>query len=466
MNGSVKENKMGVMPVGKLLFSMSVPMMLSMLMQAFYNIVDSIFVAQISETGNELTALTLAFPLQSLMIAFGGGTMLGMNTLISKSLGRKDKESADRAAGTGLFLTVCTALVFAFIGVFLSRPFFNVQTGIQEIIDFGTVYTTICLAGSIGIFGQFCFERMLQSTGRTMLSTVTQFTGALINIILDPIFIFNKGDILFGVFEMPLGLGLGVAGAAYATITGQIIAALMGLVFNIFFNPDVRLHIKNFRPHGPSVKEIYKVGSPSIIMQAVGSLTTFTLNQILTNGFTELAATVYGIYFKLQSFIFMPVFGLNNGMIPIISYNYGAKHPDRVKKTIKTSIITAVSIMAAGYAVFLLAPELLLGMFNPTENMLSMGINCLRLIGLSFIPAGFCIITISVTQAIGNPFFSLITSACRQLVVLIPAAWLLSLTGHLWAVWLAFPLAEIASLTLSVIFLASTMKTANREMLK
>ncbi len=466
MNGSAKENKMGVMPVGKLLFSMSVPMMLSMLMQAFYNIVDSIFVAQISETGNELAALTFAFPLQSLMIAFGGGTMLGMNTLISKSLGRKDTDSADKAAGTGLFLTVCTSLVFTLIGIFLSRPFFETQTGVQEIIDYGTVYTAICLGGSIGLFGQFCFERMLQSTGRTMLSTITQFTGAIINIILDPIFIFNKGDMLFGTFEMPFGLGLGVAGAAIATIAGQIIAALMGLVFNICFNHDVRLHIKNIRPHFPSVKEIYKVGAPSIIMQSVGSLTTFTLNQILTRGFTEVAVNVYGIYFKLQSFIFMPVFGLNNGMIPIISYNYGAKQPARVKKTITLSIITAVSIMAVGYAVFLLAPDTLLNMFNPTEDMLVMGRSCLRLIGLSFIPAGFCIITISVTQAIGNPFFSLITSACRQLVVLLPVAWILSLTGKLWAVWLAFPTAEVVSLALSIVFLISTMKKANKEMAK
>ncbi len=465
MSSPANENKMGVLPVGKLLFSMSVPMMLSMLMQAFYNIVDSVFVSQISETGNELAALTFAFPLQSLMIAFGGGTMLGMNTLISKSLGRKDRDSADRAAGTGLFLSLCTAVVFALVGIFLSRSFFEMQTEVQEIVELGTVYTTICLGGSIGIFGQFCFERMLQSTGRTGLSTVTQFTGAIINIILDPIFIFEKGTALFdGAFTMPFGFGMGVAGAAVATISGQIIAAIMGLIFNICFNHDVRLHIKNIRPHLPSVKEIYKVGTPSIIMQSVGSLTTFTLNQILSNAFQEVAVNVYGIYFKLQSFIFMPVFGLNNGMIPIISYNYGAKRPDRVKKTITLSIITAVSIMAVGYAVFLITPDTLLSMFNPTPQMLEMGRSCLRLIGLSFIPAGFCIITISVTQAIGNPFFSLITSACRQLVVLLPVAWVLSLTGNLWAVWLAFPIAEVASLALSIIFLTRTMKTANIEM--
>ncbi len=446
---------MGVQPVGKLLFGMAVPIMLSMLVQAFYNIVDSMFVSQISETGNELTALTLAFPLQSLMIAFGGGTMLGMNTLISKSLGRGDRDSADRAAGNGLFLTFITAGVFALVGLFLTRPFFEFQTQVQEIADFGVTYTTICLVGSLGIFCQFCFERMLQSTGRTMLSTITQFTGAIINIILDPILIFGIDGFI---------PAMGVAGAAIATVAGQVIAAVMGLIFNIKLNPDVRLHLKHLVPHGKTILEIYKVGTPSILMQSVGSLTTFTLNNILINNFTEAAATVYGIYFKLQSFIFMPVFGLNNGMVPIISYNYGAKKPDRVKKTIKISILTAVAIMTAGYIVFLSVPELLLGIFNPTADMVDMGKACLRLIGLSFIPAGFCIITISVTQAIGNPFFSLITSACRQLVVLLPVAFLMALTGKLWAVWLAFPIAEVASLVLSIIFLIMTMRKANREM--
>lgn len=446
---------MGVQPVGKLLFGMAVPIMISMLVQAFYNIVDSMFVSQISETGNELTALTLAFPLQNLMIAFGGGTMLGMNTLISKSLGRGDRDGADRAAGTGLFLTLCTTVVFALVGVFVSRPFFEMQTDIQEIVDHGVTYTAICLGGSIGIFCQFCFERMLQSTGRTMLSTITQFTGAIINIIMDPILIFGIDG-----FIPPMG----VAGAAIATVMGQVIAAIMGLIFNIKFNPDVRLRLKEIRPHGRTVAEIYKVGTPSILMQSVGSLTTFTLNNILIANFTEAAATVYGIYFKLQSFIFMPVFGLNNGMVPIISYNYGAKKPDRVKKTIKISVITAVAIMTVGYAVFLVFPGALLNIFNPTADMIDMGKACLRLIGLSFIPAGFCIISISVTQAIGNPFFSLITSACRQLVVLLPVAFLMALTGKLWAVWLAFPIAEVASLVLSIVFLVITMRKATKEM--
>ena len=455
INKNLTENKMGVQPVGKLLFGMAVPIMLSMLVQAFYNIVDSMFVSQISETGNELSALTLAFPLQSLMIAFGGGTMLGMNTLISKSLGRGDRDSADRAAGTGLFLTFVTAAVFALVGLFLSRPFFEFQTEIEEIADFGVTYTSICLVGSIGIFCQFCFERMLQSTGRTMLSTITQFTGAIINIVLDPILIFGIDGFI---------PAMGVAGAAIATVAGQVIAAVMGLIFNLKFNPDVRLRLKHLVPHGRTVLEIYKVGTPSILMQSVGSLTTFTLNNILITNFSEAAATVYGIYFKLQSFIFMPVFGLNNGMVPIISYNYGAKKPDRVKKTIKISIITAVSIMAVGYAVFLAFPGTLLGIFNPTPDMVDMGKACLRLIGLSFIPAGFCIITISVTQAIGNPFFSLITSACRQLVVLLPVAFLMALTGRLWAVWLAFPFAEIASLALSIVFLIMTLRKATKDM--
>ncbi len=448
-----KENKMGVQPVGKLLFSMAVPMMVSMLVQAFYNVVDSMFVSHYSEAG--FNALNLAFPLQSLMIAFGGGTMLGMNTLISKSLGRRDKDAADRAAGVGMFLSLVTTAAFVLIGAFASRPFFTFQSSNNEIIEAGVSYTTIVLCGSIGIFGQFCFERMLQSTGKTMLSTATQITGAVINIILDPLMIF-------GYHGFP---ELGVAGAAYATIAGQICAAALGLVFNIRFNRELTIKLKNIVFRKSEVSEIYKVGLPSILMQSVGSVTTFTINNILTSAFTEATVNIYGAYFKLQSFIFMPVFGLNNGMIPIISYNYGAKRPDRVKKTIKISIITAVSIMTVGYALFLLLPDVLLGIFNLSDaSLLKMGETCLRVIGLSFIPAGFCIITISVTQAIGNPFFSLVTSACRQLVVLLPVAWLMSKTGELWAVWTAFPIAEVASLVLSIIFLIMTMKKAGKEM--
>lgn len=445
------ENKMGIMSTGKLLFSMAVPMMISMLVQAFYNVVDSVFVAQISE--NALNAVSLAFPLQNLMIAFGGGTAVGINALLSRSLGAKKQEDADRAANTGIFLAICSSVVFALIGIFLSRPFFLVQTDIEEIVSYGTDYTSVCLGFSFGIFFQFCFERLLQSTGRTSLAMVTQLIGAVINIILDPILIFGK-------FGMP---AMGVKGAAVATVIGQIVAAIIAIIINIRFNPDINIRIKDIRWHTQTVKEIFKVGFPSIVMQSIGSVMTFGLNKILMS-FTETATAVFGAYFKLQSFVFMPVFGLNNGMVPIIAYNYGAKNPDRVKSTIKIAIISAVAIMSAGAAVFQIIPDVLLSFFNASENMLAIGVPALRTISLSFFLAGFCMIASSVCQAIGNPFYSLIVSVCRQLVVLLPVAWLLSQTGKLEMVWWAYPFAELFSLTLSAIFLGKTMKKANKIM--
>lgn len=445
------ENKMGVVSTGKLLFSMAVPMMISMLVQAFYNVVDSVFVAQISE--NALNAVSLAFPLQNLMIAFGGGTAVGINALLSRSLGAKKQADADRAANTGIFLAICSSVVFALIGIFLSRPFFLLQTDIEEIVSYGTDYASVCLGFSFGVFFQFCFERLLQSTGRTSLAMVTQLIGAVINIILDPILIFGK-------FGMPV---MGVKGAAVATVIGQIVAAIIAIIINVKFNSDINIRIKDIRWHTATVKEILKVGFPSIVMQSIGSVMTFGLNKILIS-FTETATAVFGAYFKLQSFIFMPVFGLNNGMVPIIAYNYGAKKADRVKSTIKITIISAVAIMSAGAAVFLTIPEVLLSFFNASENMLAIGVPALRTICLSFFLAGFCIIASSVCQAIGNPFHSLIVSVCRQLVVLLPVAWLLAQTGKLELVWWAYPFAELFSLTLSAIFLGKTMKKANKAM--
>lgn len=447
----LKENKMGVMSTGKLLFSMAVPMMLSMLVQAFYNIVDSVFVAQINE--NAMNAVSLAFPLQSLMIAFGGGTAVGINALLSRSLGEKNQEAADRAANTGIFLSLCCAVIFAFIGIFLSRPFFSLQTEVEEIVNWGTDYASVCLGCSFGIFSQFCFERLLQSTGRTIHATVTQLIGAVINIILDPI-------LIFGLLGFP---AMGVKGAAIATVSGQIVAAVVAVIINIKFNPDITISLKKIWWHTPTVKEIYRVGFPSIIMQSIGSVMTFSLNNILIS-FTETATAVFGAYFKLQSFIFMPVFGLNNGMVPIISYNFGAKKPDRVKSTIKITIISAVTIMTAGFVVFETIPHVLLSFFNASENMLAIGIPAMRIIAVHFCLAGFCIIAGSVCQAIGNPFYSLIVSVCRQLLVLVPVAWLLSKTGRLELVWWAFPIAEVCSLILSSIFLTKTMKSANRKM--
>ena len=447
----VTENKMGVVSTGKLLFSMAVPMMLSMLVQAFYNIIDSVFVSQISE--NALNAVSLAFPMQSLMIAFGGGTAVGINALLSRSLGEKNQEAADRTANTGIFISLCFSVIFALIGIFLSKPFFLLQTETEEIVRCGTDYASVCLGCSFGIFSQFCFERLLQSTGRTTLAMVTQLTGAVINIILDPILIFGK-------LGMP---AMGVKGAAVATVAGQIVAAIFAIILNIRCNPEIHISLKKIRWHNETVKGILKVGFPSIIMQSIGSVMTFSLNSILIS-FTETATAVFGAYFKLQSFIFMPIFGLNNGMVPIIAYNFGAKRADRVKSTVKITIISAVSIMTLGLAVFETIPQVLLSFFNASEYMLEIGIPALRIIALHFLLAGFCIIAGSVCQAIGNPFYSLVVSVCRQLVVLLPAAWLLSKTGRLELVWLAFPIAELVSFTLSAIFLGKTMKKANKIM--
>lgn len=445
-----QENKMGVLPVGKLLAGMAVPMMISMLVQALYNIVDSVFVSRLSE--NAFNAVGLAFPLQSLMIAVGAGTAVGINALLSRSLGEKKQEMADRAAGAGIFLLpICSYLVFAFIGLFLSRPFFVAQAkAVPEIVEYGVQYTRICLGLSVGIFSQFCFERLLQSTGRTSLAMCTQLLGAIINIVMDPILIFG----LCGAPRM------GVAGAAVATVVGQIVAAIVGLIVNIKCNHDIHIHRKNIRWDPIVAKEIYRVGIPSIIMQSISSVMTFGMNKILF-GFTKTATAVFGAYFKLQSFVFMPVFGLNNGMVPIISYNYGAARMDRVKKAVKLTIATAICIMLCGLAAFQLIPSTLLSFFNASPEMLEIGDTALRIISLHFPLAGFAIIAGSVCQAIGNPFYSLIVSVCRQLLVLLPVAWLLAQTGRLGLVWLAFLAAEIVSVTLSAIFLRRTMKAAN-----
>ena len=447
-----QENKMGTMPVGRLLASMAVPMMISMLVQALYNIVDSVFVSRISE--NAFNAVGLAFPLQSLMIAVGAGTAVGINALLSRSLGEKRQEMADRAAGTGIFLSLCSAVVFALIGLFLSRPFFMAQAKtVPEIVEMGTSYTKICLGLSVGLFCQFCFERLLQSTGRTSLAMLSQLAGALTNIVLDPIFIFG----LFGAPKM------GVAGAAIATVMGQFLGAGISIVLNLKKNHDVHLRPRFIRWDTMVAKEIYRVGVPSIVMQSIGSVMTFGMNKILFV-FTPTATAVFGAYFKIQSFVFMPIFGLNNGMVPIISYNYGAARPQRVWKTVRLTIFTAIAIMVVGFAIFQLAPGTLLALFDASEEMRAIGIPALRIISTSFLLAGFCIIAGSVCQAIGNPFYSMIVSVCRQLVVLLPVAWLLSRTGRLELIWLSFPIAEVAAATLSALFLRSTVRIANTRM--
>ena len=446
------ENKMGVQPVGRLLAGMAIPMMISMLVQALYNVVDSVFVSRISE--NAFNAVGLAFPLQNLMIAVGAGTAVGINALLSRSLGEKKQDMADRAAGTGIFLSLCSAVVFALIGIFLSRPFFMAQAKtVPEIVEMGTAYTRICLGLSVGLFCQFCFERLLQSTGRTMLSMVTQLIGAVINIILDPVFIF-------GLCGMPK---MGVSGAAVATVLGQFVGALLAILLNLKYNPEIRIRLRLIRWDKPVVREIYRVGVPSIVMQSIGSVMTFGMNKILFV-FTPTATAVFGAYFKIQSFIFMPVFGLNNGMLPIISYNYGAARMDRVKRTVRLTICTAVCIMTVGFAVFQLAPATLLTLFDASAEMTAIGVPALRIISISFLLAGFCIIAGSVCQAIGNPLYSMMVSICRQLVVLLPAAWLLAQSGRLELVWWSFPIAEIASFTLSAIFLRRTMRAAEEDL--
>lgn len=432
------ENKMGVMPVNRLLFSMSLPMILSMLVQALYNIVDSIFVAQIGETA--LAAVSLAFPVQNLIIAVSVGTGVGVNALLSRSLGEKNQENANLAAVNGLFVFFLSYLLFAVFGLFFARMYFTVQTSNPEIIEQGTIYLSICSIFSFGIFLEIALERIMQSTGRTIYNMITQGLGAIINIILDPI-------LIFGLFGFPR---MGILGAAVATVIGQIIAMLLLLYFNIRKNSDVNLNMRRFRPDTAIIAEIYRVGLPSIIMQSISSVMTFGVNKILLL-FSETAVSVFGIYFKLQSFIFMPVFGLNNAMVPIVAYNYGAARKDRIMKTIRSSVTAAVAIMLAGLVIFQIFPEQLLYLFDASKHMMGIGVPALRIISLSFLFAGYCIVIGSVFQALGNGVYSLITSAARQLVCILPAAWLFASVFGLHAVWYAFPLAEIISVVLTTL---------------
>ncbi len=436
-----RENKMGTMPVPRLLVGMSLPMMISMLVQALYNIVDSMFVAKLNE--DALTAVSLAFPIQTLMIAIASGTGVGINALLSRNLGEKNYEDADMAAKNGLFLGIVSCMVFAVVGGFGSHLFFAMQTGNETIVTYGTQYLSIISICSAGILLQITFERLMQSTGKTIYNMITQGTGAIINIILDPILIFG----LFGLPRME------VAGAALATIIGQFTAVLMSVYFTITKNKEINISLRGFRPHLRTIAVIYEVGVPSIIMQAIGSVMTFGMNKILLM-FSSTAAAVFGVYFKLQSFIFMPVFGLNNGMIPIIAFNYGARDRKRIVQTMKLSILIAIIIMMFGLAVFQFMPGFLLAnLFDASENMLAIGVPALRIISLSFLFAGYCIIIGSVFQALGNAVYSLIVSATRQLIVILPAAYIFARVFGLDMVWWSIPIAEIVSLTLSTILL-------------
>lgn len=450
---SITENKMGVMPVGKLVFNVSLPMMISMLVQAMYNIVDSMFVARLSESA--LTAVSLAFPLQTLLIAVGAGTGVGMNALLSKSLGEKDFDKANATANNGALIFVLSGILFLIVGSTAVKPFYAGQIGNADpvIMEYGVSYLTIVMVFSIGLMLQFFFERVLTSTGKTFFSMVSQLSGAITNIILDPIMIF-------GLLGCP---AMGVAGAAVATVIGQFVGAFVGAFCHFKFNHEVSLSLKGYRPNGKIIWNIYQVGIPSIVMQSIGSVMTYSMNLILMS-FSATATAVFGVYFKLQSFFFMPVFGLNNGITPIIAYSYGARQRKRMLKTIRLSMGIAFCLLLAGFAAFQCVPELLLGIFDASEEMLVIGVPALRTISFSFLIAWFCIIAGTVFQALGHAVFSLIVSVMRQLVVLVPVAYVLAKLGGIHAVWWSFPIAELMSGLMSGIFLAKIYRKVIRPL--
>ena len=444
----VRENIMGTMEINPLLLKLSIPMMISMLVQALYNVVDSVFVSHVSESA--LTAVSLAFSLQNVMIAVGVGTGVGVNALLSKSLGEKNQSRANATAENGIFLSLCSFAVFFVIGLTCMKPYFYAQTSDSVIAQQGIRYLSVCCIFSLGLFTQTMGEKLLAATGRTHLSMVSQLTGAIVNIVLDPIFIFG----LFGVPRME------AAGAAVATVAGQWIGAAAGLTMNLLCNKDINLTLKGFRPAGSTIKRIYAVGIPSIAMNAIGSVMTFAMNNILI-AFSSTAVAVFGVYFKLQSFVFMPIFGINNGMVPIIGYNYGARQPKRITQTIKLAVCFAECIMLCGLILAEVFPHVLLGVFNASPTMLAMGILALRIIAIHFPMAGFNVISSSAFQALGRGTLALLVSVIRQLVVLVPAAWLLSHTGNVNAVWFAFPIAELVAVTLCAVF----MRKCHRDIL-
>ena len=435
----LQENKMGVMPVGKLLANMALPMILSMLVQALYNVIDSMYVSQVSESA--VTALSLAFPVQNLQIGFAVGIGVGVNSLLSKSLGERDQEAANRAAGNGMVLMFIVTAAFMLFGIFGVQPYYEMQSNVAETVEGGIAYTSICSIFTLGIFMEILGERLLQATGRTVHTMITQSMGAIVNILLDPVFIF-------GWFGIP---AMGVAGAAVATVIGQWAAALLALYFNEKHNPEVQFGRRYAKLEWATVRAILTVGIPSIVMNGIGSIMNFGMNQIL-QGFSETATSVFGIYFKIQSFFFMPLFGINNATISIIAFNYGARKPERIVKTLKLACGAALCLMTTGLLVFQFAPDVLLGLFNPSEEFLTIGRTCLRTISWSFPVAAVCISLGASFQALGNGIYSTITSLCRQMFVLLPVAYLLSLTGDVGKVWMAYPIAEVVSGSMTLFF--------------
>ena len=432
-------NKMGTWPIGKLLINMALPLVISMLVQALYNVVDSIYVSRISESA--VTALGLAFPIQNLLIGCATGVGVGVNSLLSKSLGERNHERANRSAGNGILLSVLFAAAFLIFGLFFAKPFFATQSTVTETVEGGSIYLAIVTIGSIGIFVEILYERLLQASGNAFLSMITQTTGAVLNIILDPILIFGW----FGLPEM------GIAGAALATVIGQWVAALLAIFLNQKFNKALDLHRHHILPDSYVIRMIMNVGIPSIIMVGIGSVMNFGINKIL-QGFSETATGVFSIYFKLQSFFFMPLFGINNAVISIVAFNYGARKPDRMIKTVKMASVAGLTIMLVGLAAFQLLPELLLGIFDPSPEFMHMGVEALRTISWCFPVAAVCIILGSTFQALGTGIYSTLVSLGRQLVILLPAAYLLSLSGVVTRVWWAWPIAESMGLTMTVLF--------------
>lgn len=442
---TVELNKMGCMPVGKLLFSMSLPAMFSMLINALYNIVDSIFVGNIGESA--LAAVSLVFPLQMLMIAVSVGTGVGLSSLISRRLGEKKQEEADNAASHGLILFLLSALAFMAFGLFFSGTFINIFTQNSIIANYGYSYCFIVTVFSVFLFMQIACEKTMQGTGNMILPMIGNLAGAITNIILDPIMIFG----LFGFPRME------VAGAAIATVAGQTLAMILNMIFLLAFKHQVNIKLKGFRFNKNTVRNIYSVGLPSIIMQAIGSVMLVGLNGILI-AFSEAAVAVLGVYFKLQSFVFMPVFGLNQGTMPILGYNYGARHKDRLIRTFRLAMITALIIMAFGTFLFQMFPTEFMMMFHASDEMLSIGVRALRLISLCFLPAAVGIICATLFQAVGHGVLSLLVSLLRQLILILPIAFILSRLGGVDYVWYAFPLAEVCALAATLIFLKRIYK--------
>lgn len=458
-----QENKMGTMPINKLLISMALPMVASMLVQAFYNIVDSLYVAQISETQYEFTAISLAFAAQNFMIAVASGTGVGINALLSKSLGEKDSKMANKIASNGVFLALCSYIVFLVLGFTCMEMYMGWMTNNAEVIEYGKQYLSICYICSFGIFGQIVMERLMISTGKTQLAMYTQGVGAILNIILDPVFIFEDGlgHILPDWMGLDFGFGMGIEGAAIATVIGQIGAFILGIFLNAKYNKEIHLSFRGFRPSGKLIGKIYAIGVPSIVMASIGSVMNVMFNSIL-NTFGpvvgDFGQKAFGAYFKIQSFIFMPIFGLNNGIVPIVAYNYGAQKRKRMISAVKCGVMYAVGYMLLGLIVFQLIPHILVGFFLSSPEAVAVAIPCMRIISLSFVFAGFCIIIGSVFQALGKSIYSMFVSIARQLIVLIPVAFVLAQFNNIDLVWWSFPIAEIMSMAVSTVFFVRIYK--------